>query len=114
WPRRMGRLPRGGVDRNIKHQSSHLQRCRVASRAEAWIETPGRRAATAGAGVASRAEAWIETDKGAVEHYMARSPPARRRGSKLRDGLGGIRLCQVASRAEAWIETSGRGRACGH
>ena len=55
----------------------------VASRAEAWIETPSHHWARSGTGVASRAEAWIETALGMRTSVMN----------------------EVASRAEAWIET---------
>ena len=57
-------------------------------------------------GVASRAEAWIETPLGCGDNPFGLSPPVRRRGLKL------LRPCSltasffVASRAEAWIETS--------
>ena len=54
------RLPRGGVDRNY-HAARHARHDPVASRAEAWIETIPP---------TITARAW-------------RSPPARRRGSKL-------------------------------
>src|SRR3954454_14154 len=57
--------------------------------------------------VASRAEAWIETPVSLDDLAQgSASPPARRRGLKqelhdpVRHGRG------VASRAEAWIETS--------
>src|SRR5690606_5310919 len=54
------RLPRGGVDRNIKSRGMTLLR-KVASRAEAWIETRNTRGRCYPPEVASRAEAWIET-----------------------------------------------------
>ncbi len=59
------RLPRGGVDRNIRWTSA-VGSAKVASRAEAWIET-GSRTATA---------------------TRPPSPPARRRGSKLGQDFG--------------------------
>ena len=59
----------------------------VASRAEAWIETPKRCPARRSRSVASRAEVWIETrvtgDGLAVGDVASRTPPAWRRGSKL-------------------------------
>ncbi len=60
----------------------------VASRAEAWIETRIVIGALAlELRVASRAEAWIETVHGECPARVARSPPARRRGSKHRVAL---------------------------
>ena len=61
---------------------------KVASRAEAWIETFVVRADGHAAYVASRAEAWIET--------LSTLHSPRENG--------------VASRAEAWIETVTRGQ----
>ena len=77
------RLPRGGVDRNYACDRFGDPTQRVASRAEAWIETWRSRRIVQGGNVASRAEAWIET----VQEDDRRA------------GLA------VASRAEAWIET---------
>mgnify|MGYP007088137768 CR=1 FL=1 len=66
----------------LRHENRH----KVASRAEAWIETEKGFPALAGQQVASRAEAWIETET-----------------------LGeGVLSYEVASRAEAWIETWNR------
>ena len=100
------RLPRGGVDRNTRAGAEGVAGGLVASRAEAWIETATTIYAIAASEVASRAEAWIETciqSGGAAcgrvasraeawietysakpQHHAEQSPPARRRGSKLR------------------------------
>ena len=59
---------------------------RVASHAEAWIETTWLRQMIAQERVASHAEAWIET----------------------KDGLAQSVAAYVASHAEAWIETPPR------
>ncbi len=56
----------------------------VASRAEAWIETAWRLRPNIWASVASRAEAWIETLAQGTSACARGSPPARRRGLKLR------------------------------
>src|SRR5690606_38623256 len=55
------RLPRGGVDRNCRAGACGHARQSVASRAEAWIETPLFTYQKCNISVASRAEAWIET-----------------------------------------------------
>ena len=58
---RSGRLPRGGVDRNGSSSDETTVPRTVASLKEAWIETPWRdRPGRAGA-VASLADEWIET-----------------------------------------------------
>src|SRR5690606_23104170 len=77
-----GRLPRGGVDRNLALIREQYQ-AEVASRVEAWIETARRRSG----------------------HRPRGSPPAWRRGSKPRSPCPIVRTGQVASRVEAWIET---------
>jgi len=59
---------------------------RVASRAEAWVETRLAERQPRLVEVASRAEAWVETE------------------DSSRSRLNGL----VASRAEAWVETSGQ------
>ena len=58
--------------------------------------------------VASRAEAWIETDCRIRIFPRTESPPVRRRGLKHWFGFGATYEPVVASRAEAWIETSFR------
>ena len=56
---------------------------RVASRAEAWIETTVSQASSRSSSVASRAEAWIETRPMNTGKLAAiTSPPVRRRGLK--------------------------------
>ena len=55
---------------------------RVASRAEAWIETAIVDYPNPRPSVASRAEAWIETQVFCIGRLEPGSPPARRRGLK--------------------------------
>ena len=55
---------------------------RVASRAEAWIETNSIRKRDTKGRVASRAEAWIETLLFSGIAAKILSPPVRRRGLK--------------------------------
>ncbi len=57
------RLPCGDVDRNSRSTTTSTLPLSVASRAEAWIETPSDRDTLNQYVVASRAEAWIETQK---------------------------------------------------
>ena len=80
---RSGRLPRGGVDRNLRRRSQSRWP-QVASLAEAWIET--------GRGRLSGAPSRGRLPRGGVDRNgicaarssaVARSPPSRRRGSKL-------------------------------
>src|SRR3546814_9824889 len=78
-----GRLLRGGVDRNALDGLFSTPPM-VASCAEAWIETTSLRFFSRPYIVASCAEAWIETLAGSSETNCKTSPPARRRGSKLR------------------------------
>ena len=56
--------------------------------------------------VASRADAWIETqmEMGTTAMDMLGSRPARTRGLKLIHYTPST-MCHVASRADAWIET---------
>jgi len=88
-----------------------LQPDAVASRAEAWIETPRWPRSTVWCCVASRAEAWIETDT-SWRASPCRAVASRAEawietaGGKVRHGAG-----VVASRAEAWIETDTSWRA---
>ena len=58
---------------------------KVASRADAWIETWQAGTTGGNAYVASRADAWIETscDHGGASRNQSR--PARTRGLKLKD-----------------------------
>ena len=67
----------------LGHRAENQTGGRVASRAEAWIETSNFGFYTTDNEVASRAEAWIETTVAGLVSAL---------------GL-------VASRAEAWIET---------
>ena len=79
---------------------------RVASLAEAWIETRKKRLGKTLIAVASLAEAWIETRKRDDAAIAELSPPSRRRGSKLCRLSYGMHGDNVASLAEAWIETT--------
>jgi len=98
------RLPRGGVDRN--HQITILLGTpRVASRAEAWIETLSPQGLLWLAGVASRAEAWIETICWPAACWRATRRLPRGGVDRNRDRADHGRWRNVASRAEAWIET---------
>ena len=74
-----GRLPCGGVDRNLT-TTALSSGCLVASRAEAWIETRYGIGRGCWMSVASRAEAWIETKSGGGDGDWYSSPPVRRRG----------------------------------
>ena len=121
-----GRLPRGGVDRNIM-TTTCAKAERVASRAEAWIETSsGRTSGPPSGSPPARRRGSKRLSPRDVEAGPL-SPPARRRGSKHgplcaghgHDGRlprGGVDRnfsyfpdpegkAVVASRAEAWIET---------
>src|SRR3546814_17303372 len=78
-----GRLLRGGVDRNALDGLFSTPPM-VASCAEAWIETTSLRFFSRPYIVASCAEAWLETLAGTSETNCQTLPPARGRGSKLR------------------------------
>ena len=75
------RLPRGGVDRNNRDRRDRWLDCRRLPRG--GVDRNNQEMISLGQqAVASRAEAWIETTTRAVHVPDARSPPARRRGSK--------------------------------
>ena len=82
---------------------------KVASRAEAWIETIKRRYRLERmlASPPVRRRGLKLAERGSCGQQEHQSPPVRRRGLKHIVTPQGVTYSRVASRAEAWIETTG-------
>ena len=108
-----GRLPRGGVDRNRAKGGDDDKR-RVASHAEAWIETLILAAWKLMPAVASHAEAWIETSGHRPSSQTSRVASHAEAWIETSTSTSPTLGAAVASHAEAWIETSRSGVAKAH